>query len=194
VARFEVHSGDVPSFGGGERSEVQADEATTGGTEGQIRWYRYSTKFDSTFPQNHADLGWGWTNQWHQDSSIGSPTVSWGVDMKDGYWSLTIQKQSSPRVYLQKFSIFDTPLATGQWHDVTMQICWSTSDTTRWIRLWLNGIRQTFLNGADTYFVRALIPGTTTVYYKEGMCREAMDPTDIVYHTGFRSADSEAAL
>jgi hypothetical protein len=194
VARFEVRSGDVPSFGGGERSEVQAEEATTGGTEGQIRWYMFSTKFDSTFPQNHADLGWGVTNQWHQDHGIGSPPVSWDVGMKNGYWSLKIGKQSKPGTYLDTFSIFDVPLATGQWHHVTMEICWSTSDITGWVRLWLNGIRQTFLNGADTYFVRTLVPGTTTVYYKEGMYREPMSPPDIVYHTGFRSADSEAAL
>ncbi len=49
-----------------------------------------------------------------------------------------------------------------------MQVHFSTSDTTGWIRLWLGGVRQTFLNGADTYFVRTLVPGTTTVYYKEG--------------------------
>ena len=193
VARFEVRAGDAPSLGGGERSEVEADAATTGGTEGQVRWYRFSTKFDPTFPQNHADLGWAVTNQWHPDGP-GSPPVSWSPAMKNGYWSLTINKQSSPGVYLEEFSIFDTPLAVGQWHDVTMQIRWSTSDTEGWIRLWLNGIRQTFLNGVDTYFVRTLVPGTTTVYYKEGYYRQSMPPTGIVYHTGFRSADSETAL
>ena len=112
----------------------------------------------------------------------------------NGYWSLTIEKQSAPGTYLQTFSIFDTPLNVGQWHDVKMQVHFSTSDTTGWIRLWLGGVRQTFLNGADTYFVRTLVPGTTTVYYKEGMSREPMAPTDIMYSTGFRCADSEAAL
>ena len=193
VARFEVRAGDVPSFGGGERSEVQAD-ANVGGAEGQVRWYRFSTKFDPTFPQNHADLGWGSTNQWHPDIPGASPPVSWTVGMKNGYWSLTINKQSAPGTYLDVFSIFDTPLATGQWHDVTMQIRWSASDTEGWIRLWLNGIRQTFLNGADTYFVGTLIPGITNVDYKEGYYRKPMSPTGIVYHTGFRCADGEAAL
>ena len=69
VARFEVRAGDAPPFGGVERSEVQADAATTGGAEGQDRWYRFSTKFDPTFPQNHADLGWAVTNQWHPNES-----------------------------------------------------------------------------------------------------------------------------
>jgi hypothetical protein len=194
AARFEVRSGDVSEFGGGERSQVGSNESDTGGTEGQTRWYQFSTKFDPTFPQNHADLGWGVTNGWHPDSSTGSSPFNWGVGMKNGYWSLTIAKQSSPGVYLQTFSIFDTPLNVGQWHDVKMQVHFSTSDTAGWIRLWLNGVRQTFLNGADTYFVRTLIPGTTTVYYKEGLYRAPIAPTDIVYTAGFRCATDEAAL
>ncbi|WP_235632706.1 polysaccharide lyase [Mycolicibacterium fluoranthenivorans] len=194
VARFEVRPGDVPPFGGGERAEVQGGAADTGGAEGQTRWYRFSTKFDPTFPMNHGDLGWGVTNQWHQDGSAGSPPVSWTVDGRNGYWSLTIEKQSSPGVWVDTFSIFDTPLDVGQWHDVTMQINWSASDEKGWIRLWHNGVRQTFGNGSDTYFVRTLVPGDADVYYKEGMYRKPTTSTDIVYHAGFRSADSADGL
>jgi hypothetical protein len=104
----------------------------------------------------------GLTNQWHQDVDAGSPPVGWYVDQRNGYWSLTIQKQSSPGVYVQNLSIFDTPLGTD-WHDVKMQIRWSASDTVRFVRLWLNGVRRTFVNGSETYYVRTLIPGTNTV-------------------------------
>jgi hypothetical protein len=193
VARFEVRAGDVPGFGGGERSEVQGGP-DTGGAEGEMRWYRFATKFDPSFPLNHADLGWGVTDQWHASDANGSPPVSWTVDVKNGYWSLTIEKQSAPGAYVQTIPIFETPLNVGQWHDVTMQINWSASDEKGWIRLWHNGIRQTFVNGADTYFVRTLVPGTTGVYYKEGMYREPTNSTDIVYHTGFHVAGSEDAL
>jgi hypothetical protein len=193
TGRFEVRSGDVPNFGGGERAEVSGSAATSGGSEGQTRWYQFSTKFDSSFPKNHRDLGWGLTNQWHSDSSSGSPTVSWVVSARNGYWSLLIQRQSSPGVYLESTPIFEVPLGTS-WHDVKMQINWSTSDTKGWIRLWLNGVRQKFVNGADTYNVRTMIPGTTNVYYKEGYYRQAMSPTGIVYHTGFRAASDEGGL
>lgn len=192
VARFEVRPGDVPPFGGGERAEVQGD-TTTGGVEGQTRWYRFSTKFDTSFPLNHADLGWAVTNQWHSLAG-GSPPVSWTTSMKNGCWSLTIERQSAPGVYLGQMSIFDTPLDVGQWHDVIMEINWSASDSEGWIRLWLNGIRQSFTDGSTTYVVRTLIPGTNEVYYKEGMYRKPTAATDIVYHTGFRSADSESGL
>lgn len=192
VARFEVGPGDVPPFGGGERAEVQGG-TVTGGSQGQTRWYRFSTKFDPSYPLNHADLGWAVTNQWHAYAG-GSPPVSWTTSMRNGYWSLTIERQSAPDAYLGQMSIFDTPLDVGQWHDVTMEINWSPSDTDGWIRLWLNGAPQTFVNGADTYYVRTLIPGTSEVYYKEGVYRKPTSSTDVVYHTGFRSADSDSGL
>lgn len=192
VARFEVRPGDVPPFGGGERAEVQGG-TETGGAEGQTRWYQFSTKFDPSFPMDHADLGWAVTNQWHAYAG-GSPPVSWTTSMKNGFWSLTIERQSEPDVYLGHLSIFDTPLDVGRWHDVMMQIRWSSSDSEGWVRLWLNGERQTFVDGTDTYRVRTLIPGTAEVYYKEGMYRKPTHTTDIVYHTGFRSADSQLAL
>ena len=68
----------------------------------------------------------------------------------------------------ERFSIFDVPLG-AQWHDVTMQISWSASDATGWVRLWHNGVRQTFIGGGDTFFVRTLVPGDPTVYYKRGL-------------------------
>jgi hypothetical protein len=186
VPRFDDRAGDVPTFGGGEPSQESGD-TVAGGSDGQTRWYRFSTKFDPTFPQNHADLGWALTNQW-PDGGGRSPRLSWEVDMKNGYWSLAITKPS------QSYSIFDTPLNVGQWHDVMMQIHWSPSDTEGWIKLWHNGVQQTFVNGADTYFVGTLSASGRSVYYKEGMYRQPMAPTDIVYHTGFRSADSESGL
>ncbi|WP_198290972.1 heparin lyase I family protein [Mycobacterium sp. 155] len=191
AARFEVRSGDVPSFGGGERSEV-ADSLS--GAEGQTLWYAFSTKFDPTYPQNRASLGWGLTNQWHPSSNTGSPPVGWYVDVRNGYWSLVIQKQSAPGEYEQVFSLIDLPLAVGTWHDVKMQVKWSTSDSTGFVRLWHNGVRQKFVDGSDTYFVRTMIPGTNYVYYKEGIYRQPMAPTEIVYHAGFRSASTEAGL
>ncbi len=185
VARYEVRSGDGTD--GKEASQVTATSAQTGGTEGQIRWYAFSTKFDPTFPMNHASLGWGLTNQWHEGADMGgSPPFGMYVDQLNGNWSLTIQKQSAPAVYLDVFPIWNTPLNNGNWHDIKMEVMFSTSDATGWIRLWHNGVRQKFLDGTDTFHVRTLIPGTTSVYYKEGYYREQMAPTGIVYQSGFR--------
>jgi Polysaccharide lyase len=193
AARFEVRSGDVPPFGGGERSEVSGDDRS-GGAEGDVRWYRFATRFDRTFPGNHADLGWGLTNQWHGDSDRGSPPLNWTVSEQNGRWTLVADRQSSPGDYLGNVVLFSTPLNAGNWHDVQMRICWSTSDVTGFVELWLNGVRQTFSDGSQQYHVRTLIPASPSpsVYYKEGYYRQkGIAPTGVVYHSGFRCAATE---
>lgn len=194
AARFEVRSGDWPGFAGGERSDVGADASASGGTEGQERWYEFSTMFEPGFPQNHADLGWGVTNGWHPNSSVGSGAFEWAVGARNGYWSLVVDEQTSPGVYIGDYTIFETPLNVGRWHDVKMQVKWSVSPKEGWIRLWLNGIPQRFVDGSDTYFLSTLVPGTTTGYYKEGYYRQGASPSGVVYHTGFRAATDEAGL
>ena len=145
AGRFEVRSGDVPPFGGGERSEVQSSEAQTGGTEGQIQVVSVLRPVRPHVPAEPRRPRLGLTNQWHANAD-GSPPVGWYVDQKNGFWSLTIHKQSSPGIFLATIRIINVPLGTG-WHDVKMQVNWSASDTKGYIRLWLNGVRQTFVNG-----------------------------------------------
>ena len=134
------------------------------------------------------------TNQWHPDSDVGSPPVSWTVGMRNGYWSLTISDQSAPGAYLGTFSIFDTPLAPGEWHDVKMQIRWSDVGHRRLDQVVAQ--RGTAEVRERIGYLRRSHPDPRydSVYYKEGMYRAPMSPTDIVYHTGFGAADSEAAL
>ncbi|MCV7071986.1 heparin lyase I family protein [Mycobacterium rufum] len=194
AARFEVRDGDYPGFPSGDRSEVQGTTALSGGTEGQTRWYSFAVKFDPDFPQNHASLGWGVTNQWHCNCG-GSPPVGWDVNEKNGQWSLIVHKQSAPNVVIDRVDIYDTPLQVGSWHDVTMEIRYSASDSDGYIRLWMNGVRQTFLDGSDTYTTRTMVPGTSGIYYKEGYYRQrGIAPTGVVYHAGFRAAASEGGL
>ncbi|WP_236695444.1 polysaccharide lyase [Mycolicibacterium chubuense] len=194
AARFEVRDGDYPGFPSGDRSEVQSTTPLSGGTEGQTRWYAFSVKFDPSFPQDHASLGWGVTNQWHCNCG-GSPPVGWDVNEKNGQWSLIVHKQSAPNVVIDRLDIYDTPLAVGIWHDVMMEIKYSASDSEGYLRLWMNGVPQMFTNGSNTYTVRTMVPGTSGIYYKEGYYRQrGIAPTGIVYHAGFRVAATEAGL
>jgi hypothetical protein len=193
AARFEIQPGE-PNEHGTQRSEVMGG-TETGGTEGQVMWYQFATKFHTDFPQNHADYGQGITNQWWGVSHAGPP-LAWSVGKRNGFWSLQVQKQSSPGEYERSFTIFHTPLDAGNWHNVTMQIRWSASDERGWIRLWHNGQRQIFADGSDTYRVRTLIPGTKTVRYKEGYYREQSPstPPGVVYHAGFRCGPEDPPL
>ena len=193
VARFEVRPGDRPSGDPSSvnRSEVSAVKPASGGAEGQRRWYEFSVKFDPTF---RADTGsWGVTNQWHADVN-GKPPLAWYV--AGDQWELRANRASSPGVYLNQPVLWRTPIAKGQWHDVKMVVNWSTSDNVGYVQLWHNGVRQRLTNGSDTYHIRTLTAGyaNPTTYYKEGFYRGASSSTAIVYHTGFRSATSEAGL
>ena len=58
-ARFEVRAAMCPHSGAVNAPRCRPTKLQPAAPKGQIRWYRFSTKFDSTFPQNHANLGWG---------------------------------------------------------------------------------------------------------------------------------------
>jgi hypothetical protein len=195
VARYEVRAGDRTSFDASNvnRSEVQASGGTTGGGEGDLRWYSFSVKFDPTFPTNSG--GWGvLTNQWHGNASSGAPPVAWyAVGDK---WQLTANPQSSPGAYLGSRVLWETPIAPGEWHDIKMAINFSTSDSTGYVQVWHNGVPQRLTNSSYTYQIRTLIPGSSnpTTYYKEGIYRAASSSTAVVYHTGFRSATAETGV
>lgn len=196
AALFEVRSGDWPGFAGGERAEVQGGTPITGGDEGDVRWYHFATKFPVGFPTNHHDLGWAVTNQWHgngQDAASVSPPVEWNCSTINGRWTLTLNRYNAGPTFINDPTVWDTPINAGVWHDIKMEIKWSASDATGYVRLWWNGVRQTLTGGVTTYFSRTLVPGQVC-YYKEGFYRQAMANTVQIYHAGFRAATSESGL
>lgn len=192
VARFEVRSGDVAI--GDERSQVTSGSNSTaaGGSEGMTKWFQWSTKFDATWPSNHPY--WCITNSFHNNSGTGSAAFHWGVGWHTGFWSLIVTEQSSPGVYVNEYAIYETALNQGSWHDIKMQIFFSTSKTGGWVQLWLNGVQQLFMSGQNTAFFSTIVPGSTISYYKESIYRSAEAFTDVLYHTGFRAATTEAGL
>jgi hypothetical protein len=201
AARFEVRAGDIPAGQpSGERSEVGEASDTTLTPINSTRWYAFSVKFDPSFPTNHTELGWGVTNQWNS-GVVASPTVFWGfqespVGGPDGYWSLFQLPQSLPGAFLgQGLRLLDVRMDAGHWIDVKMQVHWSPSDADGYLRVWVNGVPQTLLTGGDTFRGRTTTPGDAYVHYHEGLYREAgILPTGILYHKGFRIADTESSL
>lgn len=198
-ARFEVRTGDIPEFGGGERSQV-ANTGQAPAIANSTYWYAFSTKFDSTFPTDHHDLGWAVTSQWKEDSVNTSPTVKWGFETdagSNGHWSLFHDPQSSPGgSYLGKSSILDLPIEVGVWHDIRMEIHWSTNDADGYVKVWHNGIPQTLAGGGLTFTGRTMVPSDSgNVHYSEGYYRQAgIVETGILYQTGFRMANTETSL
>lgn len=204
VCRIEVRDGDIPSFGGGERSEVGHSTAAAVAVN-TTAWYAFSVKFDPVVPDDHtsSDYGFGIITQFH-DEQIDSPSLSWGWPATPvspvGYFSLVWEPQSAPGTYLGTKRLLDLPLDKGNWHDIKMEVHWSTSDANGYARVWHNGVRQTFITGSwgsgQTFTGRTVVPGGTNVRVGQGLYRaaEGTSPTEVIYHTGLRMADSEDSL
>lgn len=202
-ARFEARQGDRPSFDGSNpvaRTEVSTNEAQAGGhVQNSIVWYDVNIKFDPSFPNNAASLGWTVVSQWHQ-SPTQAPVISWTPSMLNNNLSLKIDEQDSSFNFLRGYSMFDMPIVRDVWINTRLQIKWSTAVNGGFVRLWINGSRQTFLRppsgvtggspDLQTYIVQTMTPGQTSVYYKEGIYRNnGIVPTYIVKHAGFKVYD-----
>jgi hypothetical protein len=216
VARYEVRNGDI-AHSSGAAAEVQ--EEYSPGTPpggyvathpvGTTRWYAFSTKLDTTFPTNHKDLGWGITNEWKGNTLGQTPTLlfGWQEDFfaTAGNWSLYHMPQSAAGVFLgTNPRLLDIPMNLGNWIDVKCQIKWSESDSDGFVRVWINGVRQTFLTGGQTYAGRTVVPGDTHVHYAEGYYRpddmasvvakwKRKDPNDIADYWFDWGSDEQAA-
>lgn len=216
--RFEARTGDVPSFGGGERTEVGAKSSLAKADIGTTRWYAFSIRFDENYPLiGDTGVSWACVHQFsyypvHPTSPViqfGYPTAGAPYGLS-GYWYL-LQTPQTARVeggftYTTNYGIplVQMPLDRGLWQDIKVQATWKR-DNTGMIRLWRNGIRQNFTaeaGGGDTFVGQTAIPdGTganeqiTAVVSAQGIYRNnPTTPTMIVHHTGFRMADTEDGL
>jgi hypothetical protein len=182
AARFEVRQGDDPLCAAGygcfgDRSEVQM---STGETEGQERWYSWSTMFSSDFPRYP---NWQVVSQWHSNAN-GSPPI--GFYVVNDSLVLQFHRYSSPDHPIDIVTPWSGPLRRGQWQDIRLHVKWSGSDSVGFVELWINGVAQTFDNGQTRRYIRNMYPGIPN-YFKQGYYRQSGLPaTGVIYHDGFR--------
>lgn len=195
LARFEVRAGDIPAFGGNERSEVFGKGGLTRVDAGQTAWYAFSIKFDDDFPEDHAALGWGIVAQWHDevDSGTYSPVLQWGWtgSSDNGYWHLS---QNLAAFGLGTTRLLRLPLDRGHWHDIKMKIRFSPDPAIGTVNVWHNGEPQVFGDGSTT-FTGITMPEVDWVITQIGYYRDvAVTETGVLFHAGFRIADCEESL
>ncbi|GAA4875181.1 polysaccharide lyase [Pseudonocardia benzenivorans] len=130
VARFVVGPGDVPDFGGGERSEVAAhsEEALT--REGDERWYEFSLRFGEDFP-NPVEGDWFIVMQWHSGS--GSPPLAIEIS-PEGTVDI-----AGDGVEHQRQSI--GPVRPGEWVHYTLHAGFSQDPSQGFVEAWENGVQ-----------------------------------------------------
>lgn len=129
AARFLVRPGDVPEFGGGERSEVSADDEENAGTrEGDERWYEWSMKFPSDFRDPAGD--WFIVMQWHPGD--GSPPLA--IDISRGTVDIGGDGSGEPRQTIG-------PVRRGEWVSYVLHAKFSSDRGTGFVEAWENGDR-----------------------------------------------------
>lgn len=167
AARFDIRPGDVPPFGGGERSEVQSNADGAVVREGDERWYEWSMKFPEDF-ENPQGV-WFIVLQWH--SSSGSPPLAVNVD-SDGRIRIGGDGlKSEPKRWIGK-------VRPGEWVDYVLHVKFSRDRDTGFIEGWENG-RQT----VPRYNRASMKDGEN--YLKQGVYRDD-GPATWVMQDGLR--------
>jgi hypothetical protein len=167
AARFELRDGDVPRFGGGERSEVDSRAAGAMLAEGQEKSYAFSLKFDSGFtcPTGSYFI----VLQFHPPSKK-PPKLALMVNSACELVLTDNVTNTGSRV------IGD--IARGSWVDYVLHVKGSAHAATGFVEVWRNGVvrvaRQPWasLGGAPAYL-------------KMGAYRTAAESgTAVVWHDG----------
>lgn len=167
AARFEVRRGDVPNFGGGERSEVRAP-GSADVREGNERWYTWSTRFGDTgfTPPNS---GWGCIfMQWH--AGDGSPPLCLEVN-RSGQVSINNNRSGG-------YSRPVCPIDAGKWHDFVLHVRFSRSSSNGLVEMWRDGVKLASF--------RAATMASDHNYLKMGIYRASQSHTQVVWHDGLK--------
>jgi hypothetical protein len=167
AARFEVRDGDVPSFGGGERSEVDSRRPGATLAEGQEKFYTFSLKFDSGFtcPTGSYFI----VLQFHPPSNQ-PPRLALMVNSACELVLADNVTNTGSRV------IGD--IARGSWADYTLHVKGSANAAAGFVEVWRNGVvtvpRQSWAS-----------LGGASAYLKMGAYRTAAESgTAVVWHDG----------
>lgn len=165
AARFIVRNGDIPEFGGGERSEVSENEAGAETREGDERWYEWSMRLPADF--TNPTGGWFIVMQWH--AGDGSPPLAIDIS-RNGTVDIGGDGSGEPRRTIG-------PVRPGEWVTYVLHVGFSRDSDTGFVEAWENGE----LRVPKTY--RATMSSSEN-YLKQGIYRdeEAGDgPTEVQF-------------
>ena len=167
-ARYEVRDGDVPNFGGNERSENQGPTVVHGGDE--IYWEFWVRFGDTTFPN---PTSWFVAEQFHAASSTASPPIAINVQTNG-----VVNLGNNNDAVTHAIGTTDP----GVWHKYVVHAKLTGSASTGWVEVWRDGSKVLNQTG-----MALLIPGDLTGYIKEGLYRDATHTsTQVVWHDGMR--------
>ena len=160
--RVELHQGDVSSSG--TRNEVVLSDPAHFESEGNDRWYAWSTLFPADYPSNDT---WQVFTQWHHTGCCGSPPVEFSVIGEH----IQLEHDGSAEV------LWTAPLVRGVWHDFVVHVFWSSTDG--YVELYYDGAKVLGKTSVQT-----LYPGEQA-YLKQGLYwNAAITSVGVLYHDG----------
>jgi polysaccharide lyase-like protein len=171
VARFEVRDGDIPPFGGNERSEI-AEWPNAEIFEGDEVWLGVDIYFPSDFPTPVTD--WHIVTQLHPSSGTASPTLTLDVFADDSIYLGNDEPTSEP------LHTEIGPIVRGAWTRYLVHFKAAVSSDDGWAEVFQNGTlvvpqhaRATVLDGDDHYWkmgiYRANAHTATSVVYFDNL-------------------------
>lgn len=168
AARFEVRKGDVPDFGGSERSEVSTMAPGALTHEGDERWYEFSMYLPPDFPTPTGNFFI--VLQWHAGS--GSPPLAVMIDKNNQVVVGGDGVKSAPKKPIG-------PARRGTWVDYALHAGFSENKSKGFVEAWENGKltvprhdRQTMTSSEN--------------YLKHGIYRSRSSQTAVVWLDGLR--------
>lgn len=178
VMRSEIRDGDVPPFGGQERSEIADPGGGIFVVEGDIRWIAWDMKFDSTFP---TPTDWGCTV--HQEraaladgtASSGSPPVWVGVESDD---HLYVENPNPAPEWKQSDA---GQILRNVWRRYVLNVKYSPDPAVGYWQLNIDGV-----SAVPKTFGYTMRVGYPHNYFKLGQYRSDLDVlTSICYFDNF---------
>ena len=172
VARFEVRDGDVPPFGGGERSEV-AEVPDTDIFVGDEVWFALDVKFPADFPTPVSI--WHIIAQLHSNSDVASPTLTLTVHPDESLY-LTNDEPTS-----ELLSTEIGPIVRGQWVRYVVHFKAGLTSADGWAEVYQDGALTV------AQHPRATVYNLDAHYWKWGIYRNPIHTaTSIVYLDNLR--------
>lgn len=173
VARFEVRDGDVPPFGGGERSEITAP-GVADVVANDERWISWDMFLDPDFPPPSTGnffLVWQWH---HTASDSGSPPVC--LDINDAGHMIFANND------LSGYTRTDLgPIVTGVWRHYNVHVIFNEDPDLGLAEIWIDGALQSSLHRPT------MVVGDPGCYFKMGLYRDVEETaTAIIMHDNLR--------
>ena len=188
AAKFVVRPGDVPVGGNGERSELRASQADSGGYSGRDEWYRWSTLFPRNLDPT-PDTSWNFFVQWHDSQNNGcGPNVAYQIDAAKSPAKIKLRVRGGPISLSTCAARYDrswrpVTLTLGHWYDLVLHVRWSAAPRVGFVQAWIDGklvVRKTK--------IATLYPGDG-VYVKQGFYRKPSGRVSTLYQDGMRRFD-----